>query len=47
VSVYYDPANPEMAVLEPRNRSGVAAPLWAGLFLIFVGAVLLFAFTHV
>ncbi len=47
VTVYYDPAQPETAVLDPTNKSGVSAPLWAGIFLIAVGALFLFVFTHV
>ncbi len=46
VTVYYDPAQPETAVLEPANKVGVAAPLLVGLFLIPAGLVFLWAFTH-
>ena len=47
VTVFYDPTRPETAVLDPTNKSGVAAPLWVGLFLIAIGALFLFIFTHV
>ncbi len=47
VTVYYDPIQPETAVLDPTNKSGVAAPLWVGIFLIAIGALFLFVFTHV
>jgi len=42
VTVYYDPTQPEIAVLDPTNKSGVAAPLLTGIFLIAVGSLFLF-----
>ncbi|CCD92841.1 conserved membrane hypothetical protein [Bradyrhizobium sp. ORS 375] len=47
VAVYYDPNQPETAVLDPTNKSGVSAPLWVGLVLIAIGALFLFIFTHI
>ena len=41
VTVFYDPTRPETAVLDPTNKSGVAAPLWVGLFLIAIGLILI------
>jgi Protein of unknown function (DUF3592) len=46
VPVYYDPAEPTTAVLDPTNRSGVAAPLWVGIFLILASAVFFWGLTH-
>lgn len=43
VAVYYDPMRPETAVLNPNDKGGVAAPLVAGIFLLLVGAVFLWA----
>ncbi|WP_035655521.1 DUF3592 domain-containing protein [Bradyrhizobium sp. STM 3809] len=47
VTVFYDPAQPETAVLDPANKSGAAAPLWVGIVLVAIGALFLFVFTHI
>jgi hypothetical protein len=45
VTVYYDPTEPATAVLDPANKSGVAAPLFGGIALILGGAVFLWVCT--
>jgi hypothetical protein len=46
LAVYYNPAQPETAVLEPGDKSGVAAPLWAGIVFIAAGAIFLWGMTN-
>jgi hypothetical protein len=47
VTVYYDPARPDNAVLEPNNRQGSMAPLvFGGLFAV-AGAVFLVFFINI
>jgi hypothetical protein len=47
VTVYYDPAQPDIAVLEPANRQGSLAPLIFGAIFAVGGAVLLAFFMNV
>jgi hypothetical protein len=47
VTVYYDPAQPDIAVLEPANRQGSMAPLVFGAIFAVGGAVLLAFFMNV
>lgn len=47
VTVYYDPAQPDSAVLEPNNRQGSMAPLVFGTICAVVGAVMLAFFISV
>lgn len=47
VIVYYDPAQPDIAVLEPANRQGSLAPLVFGAIFAVGGAVLLALFVNV
>jgi hypothetical protein len=44
VTVYYDPARPDVAVLEPDNREGSLAPLVFGGIFAVAGALLLYFF---
>ena len=44
VTVYYDPADPDHAVLDPAGRRGRAAPLIAGFFLGGIGVFMTWAF---
>jgi hypothetical protein len=44
VPVYYDPAQPETAVLDPVNKTGVGVSLLVGIFLILGGAIFLWGF---
>ena len=46
VTVHYDPAHPDTAVLEPTNREGAAMPLVFGFALSLAGTLMLWAFTH-
>jgi hypothetical protein len=47
VTVYYDPTQPDVAVLEPSNRQGSLAPLVFAAIFAVGGAVLLAFFTNV
>ena len=47
VTVYYDPTQPDIAVLEPANRQGSLAPLVFGAICGTIGAVLLAFFINV
>jgi hypothetical protein len=47
VTVYYDPAQPGNAVLEPDNRQGSTAPLIFGAISAVVGSAILAFFTQV
>ena len=47
VTVYYDPAQPDIAVLEPANRQGSLAPLVFGAICTIAGAALLAFFINV
>jgi len=44
VDVYYDPANPEVAVLQPENRDGALAPLIFALIFGVGSAIFVWAF---
>jgi hypothetical protein len=44
VTVYYDPAQPDVAVLEPANRQGSLAPLVTGAIFAVGGAAILMFF---
>jgi Protein of unknown function (DUF3592) len=46
VPVFYDPKQPESAVLEPANRQGTLAPLIFGLVFGLTGALMFWAFTE-
>jgi hypothetical protein len=47
VTVYYDPARPGNAVLEPGNRKGSMAPLIFSVIAAGIGAVMLAIFINV
>jgi hypothetical protein len=47
VAVYYDPAQPDIAVLEPANRQGSLAPLVFGAVFAVGGAIMLAFFAKV
>jgi hypothetical protein len=47
VTVYYDPANPESAVLEPSSRSGAVVPLLAAALMGGIGFFFLWAFIQI
>jgi hypothetical protein len=47
VAVYYDPAQPDIAVLEPANRQGSLAPLVFGAVFAVGGAIMLAFFVKV
>jgi hypothetical protein len=47
VTVYFDPAQPDIAVLEPANRQGSLAPLVFGAICAVAGSVLLAFFVNV
>jgi hypothetical protein len=46
VQVYYDPAHPDVAVLEPANRDGAALPLVFGVAFGLAGTLFMWLFTH-
>jgi hypothetical protein len=46
VAVHYDPAHPDVAVLEPANRDGAALPLVFGFAFGLAGALFMWLFTH-
>jgi hypothetical protein len=46
VTVYYDPARPDIAVLEPANRDGALMPLIFGTAFGFAGVLFMWLFTH-
>jgi len=47
VPVFYDPADPSQAVLEPANRRGTLAPLASAFFLASLGVLFLWMFIFV
>jgi hypothetical protein len=47
VAVYYDPAQPGVAVLDPANRQGSLAPLVFGAIFAVGGVLLLLFFMNV
>lgn len=46
VKVYYNPASPDVAVLDPANRDGAALPLIFGLAFGLAGVLFMWLFTH-
>jgi len=46
VAVYYDPAHPDVAVLEPANRDGAALPLVFGVAFGLAGALFMWLMTQ-
>ena len=46
VPVYYDPAHPDQAVLEPGNREGALAGLVVGIAFSPAGALFMWLMTH-
>jgi len=46
VTVYYDPARPDVAVLEPANRDGAFMPLIFAAAFGFAGVLFMWLFTH-
>src|SRR5882757_10552828 len=46
VTVYYNPAHPDVAVLEPANRDGASMPLIFGAAFGFAGVLFMWLFTH-
>jgi hypothetical protein len=46
VPVYYDPAHPDRAVLEPGNREGALAGLVVGIAFSLAGALFMWLMTH-
>jgi hypothetical protein len=46
VKVYYDPAHPDVAVLEPANRDGAFMPLIFAAAFGFAGVLFMWLFTH-
>jgi len=46
VFVYYNPAHPDVAVLEPANRDGAAVPLVFGVVFGLAGALFMWLMTH-
>jgi hypothetical protein len=46
VAVYYDPKQPDMAVLEPKNREGAAAGLVVAVAFGVVGSLFMWLMTH-
>ena len=46
VTVYYNPASPDVAVLDPANRDGAAMPLIFAAAFGFAGVLFMWLFTH-
>jgi Protein of unknown function (DUF3592) len=46
VTVYYNPASPDVAVLEPANRDGAFMPLIFAAAFGFAGVLFMWLFTH-
>lgn len=46
VTVYYNPASPDVAVLDPANRDGAAMPLIFAAAFGFAGILFMWLFTH-
>jgi Protein of unknown function (DUF3592) len=46
VAVHYDPARPDVAVLEPNNREGAAMPLVFGVVFGLAGVLFMWLMTH-